>query len=39
MNIDTDLNSELEEAHKVVQEGEEEDHGGEQPSLAQVHRL
>ena len=39
MNIDTDLNSELEEAHKVVEKGEEEDDGGEQPTLAQVHRL
>ena len=39
MNIDKDLNSELEEAHKVVEEGEKEDDGGEQPTLAQVHRL
>ena len=39
MNIDTDLDCELEEAHKVVEEGEEEDDGGEQPTLAQVHRL
>ena len=39
MNIDTDLNGELEEAHKVVEEREEEDDGGEQPTLAQVHRL
>ena len=39
MNINTDLNGELEEAHKVVEEREEEDDGGEQPTLAQVHRL
>ena len=39
MNIDTDLNGELEEAHKVVENGEEEDDGGEQPTLAQAHRL
>ena len=39
MNTNTDLNGELEKAHKVVEEGEEEDDGGEQPTLAQVHRL
>ena len=39
MNINKNLNCELKEAHKVVEEGEEEDDGGEQPTLAQAHRL
>ena len=39
MNIDTDLNGELEKANKVVEEREEEDDDGEQPTLARVHRL
>ena len=39
MNINADLDCEFEEAHKVVEEGEEEDDGSEQPTLAQVHRL
>ena len=39
MNINRDLNCELEEAHKVVEKGEEEDDGGEQPTLAQAYRL
>ena len=39
MNINTDLDCELEEANKVVEEGEEEDDGGEQPTLAQAYRL
>ena len=39
LNKQTNLNSELKEADKVVEKGEEKDDDGEQPSLAGVHWL
>ena len=39
LNTQTNLNYELKEADKIVEEREEKDDDGEQPSLARVHWL